>query len=115
MMAHDSTGLFIHFLLLFFSTSHIRALFLLMLVLSCVCFVSGVRDGYDMDGSRLRVEISRGRRDQGFGGMGGGGGGGGYGGGGGGGFGMRGGMGMRGGGGGGGGFRGGGKTRDAIW
>lgn len=31
-----------------------------------------IRDGYDMDGSRLRVEISRGRRDQGFG-MGGGG------------------------------------------
>lgn len=25
------------------------------------------RDGYEMDGSRLRVEISRGRRDNGFG------------------------------------------------
>ncbi|CAM9966915.1 unnamed protein product, partial [Hapterophycus canaliculatus] len=29
------------------------------------------RDGYDMDGSRLRVEISRGRRDMGGGGFGG--------------------------------------------
>lgn len=30
-------------------------------------FLFVCRDGYDMDGSRLRVEISRGRRDQGFG------------------------------------------------